>query len=86
MSFSLLLRREIRNDKGKGGDSSRGSGVEDAAAAAAAAAADADEADDDDDDDGGEGEVMRIKSGQNLSSKEVECCPAANNINLVGGS
>ena len=78
MSFSLLLlRREIRNDKGKGGDSSRGSGVEDAAAA------DADEADDDDDDDGGEGEVMRIKSGQILSQKVATCRPAASNAKFA---
>ena len=77
MSFSLLLRREIRNDKGKGGDS-RGSGVEDAAAA------DADEADDDDDDDdGGEGEVMRIKSHQILSQKVATCRPAASNAKSV---
>ena len=81
MSFSLLLRREIRNDKGKGGDSSRGSGVEDAAAAAAA---DADEADDDDDDDdGGEGEVMRIKSRQILSQKVATCRPAASNAKFA---
>ena len=79
MSFSLLLRREIRNDKGKGGDSSRGSGVEDAAAAAAA---DADEADDDDDD-GGEGEVMRIKSRQILSQKVATCRPAASNAKFA---
>ena len=79
MSFSLLLlRREIRNDKGKGGDSSRGSGVEDAAAA------DADEADDDDDDDdGGEGEVMRIKSRQILSQKVATCRPAASNAKFA---
>ena len=46
-----------------------------------AAAADADEADDDDDDDddGGEGEVMRIKSGQILSQKVATCRPAASN-------
>ena len=45
------------------------------------AAAGADEADDDDD--GGEGEVMRIKSGQILSQKVATCRPAASNVKFA---